>query len=405
MNPPRHVLAAAAAAALLLPAGSRAATFGDDVAFLRQHQQVIELTDATGQARVAVVPAWQGRIMTSTAGGSGGDSYGWVNRELIASGQTVPHINVFGGEDRFWLGPEGGQFSIFFAKGATFDLAHWFTPASVDTEPFEVVSQGPDRVLCRRAIRLSNYSGTPFELEVSRELRLLNAADTLATLGLKLPNGVAAVAFESANTIRNTGGQAWQKDRGLLSIWILGMFNASPGATVVVPYEAGPESARGPVVNDTYFGKVPAERLRVQDGRAFFRADANYRSKIGFSPRRAKSLLGSYDAASHTLTLVHFTLPVGATDYVNSMWQLQEHPFAGDVVNSYNDGPPQPGAKQLGRFFELETSSPALALQPAATATHIHQTIHLQGTEEQLDAIARAALGVGLEEIKHAFTK
>jgi hypothetical protein len=28
----------------------------------------------------------------------------------------VPHINVFGGEDRFWLGPEGGQFSIFFAK-------------------------------------------------------------------------------------------------------------------------------------------------------------------------------------------------------------------------------------------------------------------------------------------------
>ena len=235
MNPPRHVLAAAAAAALLLPAGSQAASFGDDVAFLRQHQPVIELTDATGQARVAVVPAWQGRIMTSTAGGSGGDSYGWVNRELIATGQTVPHINVFGGEDRFWLGPEGGQFSIFFAKGATFDLAHWFTPASIDTEPFEVVSHGTDRVLCRRTIRLSNYSGTPFELEVSRELRLMNASDTMAALGLKLPKGLAAVAFESANTIRNTGRQAWQKDSGLLSIWILGMFNASPAATVVVP--------------------------------------------------------------------------------------------------------------------------------------------------------------------------
>ena len=394
---------AAAVTSALVSLGSRAATFGDDVAFLRQHQQVIELTDASGQARVAVVPAWQGRIMTSTAGGAGGDSYGWVNRELIATGRTVPHINVFGGEDRFWLGPEGGQFSIFFAKGAAFDLAHWFTPAAIDTEPFEVVSQGPDRVLCRREIRLANYSGTPFELEVSRELRLLNAADTLATLGLSLPKGVAAVAFESANTVRNTGRQAWQKDSGLLSIWILGMFNASPVATVVVPYAAGPASALGPVVNDTYFGKVPADRLVVKDGRVFFRADANYRSKIGFPPRRAKSRLGSYDAASRTLTLVHFTLPAGATDYVNSMWQLQEHPFAGDVVNSYNDGPPQPGAKQMGRFFELETSSPALALAPGAAATHIHQTIHLQGPEAALDAIARAALGTGLEEITQAF--
>ena len=27
------------------------------------------------------------------------------------------HVNVFGGEDRFWLGPEGGQYSIFFVKG------------------------------------------------------------------------------------------------------------------------------------------------------------------------------------------------------------------------------------------------------------------------------------------------
>ena len=39
---------------------------------------------------------------------------GWLNREAIASGERKEHINVFGGEDRFWLGPEGGQFSIFF---------------------------------------------------------------------------------------------------------------------------------------------------------------------------------------------------------------------------------------------------------------------------------------------------
>ncbi len=54
------------------------------------------------------------------------------------------------------------------------------------------------------------------------------------------------------------------------------------------------------------------------------------------------------------LTLVHLTVPEGATDYVNSMWEIQEKPFAGDVVNSYNDGPASPGAKPLGPFYELE---------------------------------------------------
>ena len=68
--------------------------------------------------------------MTSTAGGDAGLSFGWINRELIASGKLLPHMNAFGGEDRFWMGPEGGQFSIFFAKGAKFEFADWFTPAA-----------------------------------------------------------------------------------------------------------------------------------------------------------------------------------------------------------------------------------------------------------------------------------
>src|SRR5882757_2555257 len=133
---PRHLLLLPVA--LALTTLTHAATFADDLAFLRKHTSVVLLADTAGQAQVAVAPAWQGRVMTSTAGGGTGTSYGWVNRDLIASGKFVPHINVFGGEDRFWLGPEGGQFSIFFAKDAKFDLEHWFTPAALDTEPFEV---------------------------------------------------------------------------------------------------------------------------------------------------------------------------------------------------------------------------------------------------------------------------
>jgi hypothetical protein len=374
-------------------------TFGDDVEFLRKHTVPIVLADKSGEAKVVVVPAWQGHIMTSTARGDQGTSFGWVNRDLIASGKFQQHINVFGGEDRFWLGPEGGQFSIFFAKGAGFDLEHWFTPAAIDTEAFEVVSQRKDRVLCRRQIQLTNYSGTRFELRVDREIRLVNATKALAKIGAVIPSGVKSVGVESVNTIKNTGQQAWQKDTGLLSIWILGMLNASPETTVVVPFEKGPTSERGAIVNDSYFGKVPSDRLVVKDGVLFFRADANYRSKIGIPPRRAKSVLGSYDAAQKTLTIVQFTLPKGVTDYVNSMWELQKEPFGGDAVNSYNDN------GKMGQFYELESSSPALALKPGASATHTHQTIHLQGGEKELDEIARAVLGVGLKEITSAFAK
>jgi hypothetical protein len=53
----------------------------------------------------------------------------------------------------------------------------------------------------------------------------------------------------------------------------------------------------------------------------------------------------------------------------------------------------------MGPFYELESSSPAAALAPGKTLEHIHRTIHLSGTEVDLDGIARATLGVSLEEI------
>ena len=85
------------------------------------------------------------------------------------------------------------------------------------------------------------------------------------------------------------------------------------------------------------------------------------------------------------------------------MWELQDEPYKGDVVNSYNDGPPEPGAKPLGPFYELETSSPAAALKPGGTISHVHRTFHLQGPEADLDPIVRATLGVTIDEIKSAF--
>lgn len=378
--------------------------FKDDLAFLKSHTNVVVLSGAGGQAQVAVNPDLQGRVMTSTAAGPEGLSFGWINREAIASGVNNPHMNAFGGEDRFWLGPEGGQFSIFFKNGDPFDLDHWWTPPAVNEGSFDIASQDAGRVDFRKVIHLVNYSGTGFDLEVNREVSLLGPAE-VAALGVPVPADVKMVAFGTDNAITNLGTNAWAKDTGLLSIWILGMFNPSAATTIVIPFKTGPESELGPAVNDAYFGKVPADRLVVKadQGVLFFSGDGKYRSKIGISPLRVKPFAGSYDAANKVLTLVHLTLPEGAADYVNSMWKIQANPFAGDVVNSYNDGPAAPGAKPLGPFYELETSSPAAALAPGGTMTHIHTTMHFTGPEKALDGIARKALGVGLDEIKKAF--
>ncbi|MFQ6035589.1 MAG: DUF6786 family protein [Sedimentisphaerales bacterium] len=377
-------------------------TFGDELAFLKKHTEVVVLSDASGNCQVAVSPELQGRVLTSSAEGMDGLSFGWLNHELIASGQIAQHINVYGGEDRFWIGPEGGQFSVFFKKGVPFDLEHWFTPAPIDTEPFELVSKTTNRAVLKKDMQLENYTGTIFNLRVDRQIRVLQQTEAAEALGVTPAKTVKMVAFESHNRITNTGTTAWEKETGLLSIWILGMFNPSPATTVVVPFQPGPEDELGPMVNDAYFGKVPADRLAIKEGVLYFSGDGQYRSKIGLSPQRAKSVLGSFDAVNRVLTIVQYNKPEAVVDYVNSMWQLQEQPYRGDVVNSYNDGPAEPGAKPLGPFYELETSSPAAALKPGETISHVHRTFHLQGPEADLNPVAKAILGVTTAEIKSA---
>jgi len=382
--------------------GMKNRTFGEDVEFLKKHTDVFTLSDETGESQVAVVPAYQGRIMTSTAEGAEGLSFGWLNYELISSGEIQKHINVFGGEDRIWFGPEGGQYSIFFAAGDPFDLEHWYTPAVIDTEPFESFCKEKDRATFEKRTKLTNMAGFTFEIEIERKIRLLDRGQVEDHLGVEVPEGVKVVGYQSENTLKNAGSEAWRKETGLLSIWILGMFNPSEGTTIVIPFEEGPEEQLGAKVNDTYFGKVPAERLIVKDDVLFFSGDGKCRSKIGLSPQRAKPIMGSYDSSNNVLTLVQYSKPEGVSDYVNSLWEMQEEPYRGDAVNSYNDGPPAPGKKPLGPFCELESSSPAAGLEAGESITHIHRTIHLQGPESLLGEVSVKTLGVSLKEVKAA---
>jgi len=377
-------------------APSSAKTFEEDVAFLSQHAKVVVLSSGSG-GRIAVSSQYQARVMTSAVG-EGKPSLGFINRKFIEAGQTGTAFDNYGGEDRFWLGPEGGQFGLYFPASKPFSFEFWQTPHAMQEGAWQARDESATSITYTHAFSVSNYEQRAFKVAVERKLTLLSAEQASQQLGLPLPPAVSWVGFSSQNKLTNTGTDPWQESSGLLSVWILGMFAPVPGTQVIVPFDA---AASGEIVNDRYFGKVPAERLQLnlQKGFLVFRADGQFRSKIGLGPARAKRALGSYSEPAHLLTLVLYTKPGGAMRYVNSMWERQTAPYAGDVINSYNDGPPAPGKPPLGGFYEIESSSPAATLAPGESLSHEHQTYHFSGPRADLEVLARQVLGVSLSDL------
>ncbi|MRI00139.1 hypothetical protein GH721_06270 [Kriegella sp. EG-1] len=364
--------------------------FGDDLKFLKEHQEVVLLKSNDDKSQVVVLPKLQGRVMTSTSNGLKGNSYGWMNYELLKSEKFEKHINPFGGEDRFWMGPEGGQYSIFFKKGTEFTFDNWQTPKELDTEIFEVVSQSESSVSFRKKIQLHNYFGYQFNLQVNRTVAIFNQEQIEEALGVDVTS-INSVGFQSVNEIVNTGATKWSKETGLLSIWILGMFNPSENTTVILPYKNTLE------LNTSYFGAIPPERLTITDDHVLFKGNGTKRFKMGLPPKNVMPFIGSYDAEKKVLTIVSYTFE-NDDNYVNSEWKIQDKPYAGDVINSYNDGPLENG-DQLGPFYELESSSGARELSPNETMKHLHKTFHFEGDQETLNKISRKLLNLELDDL------
>jgi len=369
-------------------------SFASDLDFLKANAEVVEL-GCTPQARVTVVPAYQGRVMTSTPGGPEGPSYGWLNRPFIAKGTDDPLFNNYGGEDRFWLGPEAGQFALFFANGQPFDVDHWNSPKAFTTGPFEVIDRDERSVAMTAEFDATNYAGTEFRCAVKRSISVLDGEQVAACLGTSVGDGMRMVAFESDNTLTNTGPNAWSPEGGMVCIWILGMMKGLPNGKTVIPLKTGDEAQLGPKAKMDYFGTLTPDRGFVGVDHVWFKVDALHRSKIGVGPAWAKNVFGSYDIDNEQLTIVQFTLPENAAElpYPNSAWEIQDDPFAGDPINSYND----PGTEDgQATFFELESSSPAARLDPGNCITHVHRTCHFEGQFDALNDLSMKVLGVDL---------
>jgi len=370
-------------------------TFGYDLDFLRKHDNLIVLKN--GSSQVIVSPKYQAKVFTSTARGLKGESFGWINYEEF-DGEIDNQFNAYGGENRFWLGPEGGKFSLFFKPGTKMTFANWKTPPPIDTESWQVFSQNGNSVVMEKMMSLLNYNNFTLQLKAQRSIRILKKKDIEKILNLQLEQDVNLVGFTTENIITNIGDVAWTKKTGTPCIWILDMFNPSDNTVIVIPYN---QNASGPVATTDYFGEIPPDRLKYDNGTLFFKADGKSRGKIGIPPPRAKQTAGSYDPDNQVLTITHFDIN-GEAVYMNQEWTTSKDPWEGDAVNAYNDGPLEDGS-QLGPFYELESVSSAAFLKPQEKMRHTHSVFHFTGSEENLNKISLQVLGVSIGKIKGVF--
>jgi hypothetical protein len=351
-------------------------SFEDDLRFLMSKDSVRVLR--SGNARVIVSPKYQAKVFTSTADGPDGMSFGWINYKAF-DGPADPHMNAYGGENRFWLGPEGNRFSLFFAPGDEMTFDNWVTPAAIDTEAWNVENENDKSVTLSKAISVTNYHGTQLSIRASRSVTILEASEIPSRLNITIPENIRSVGYTTTNEIVNAGDRAWTRETGAPCIWILDMFNPSPATAIILPFN---EHASGTIVTSDYFGQVPPARLRMMEHLVLFKADGKSRGKIGIPPGRARPLAGSFDADNNILTVVTFDAdPDGV--YLNQEWSTKKDAFSGDAVNAYNDGPLEDGS-QMGPFYELESVSPAAFLRPGENLVHRHNVFHFTGDRDAL---------------------
>ncbi|HEY8782346.1 MAG TPA: DUF6786 family protein [Mucilaginibacter sp.] len=373
-------------------------TFGYDLDFLKQKDSIIVLNSKDGGGQVIISPKYQAKVFTSTADGVNGKSFGWINYKTFAQKSLDPRMNAYGGEDRLWLGPEGGKFALFFKPGTKMVFDYWHTPVAFDFESWKLTSSTDKKASLSKSTRVLNYAGMVFVLNIVRDIEILEPADIKNMLGVNFDDKVKSVAFRTTNTIINTGAFAWDKQTGAPCLWNLDMFSPSAKTIIILPYN---QNTTGKVATTDYFGQISPDRVKYNNGILSFKADGKSRGKLGMPPNRAKTMAGSYDAQNNVLTIAQFDMDPKAT-YLNQEWRTDKDPFTGDAVNAYNDGPLANGT-QMGPFYEIESVSPAAFLKPNEALTHKHSVFHFTGDKSELNQIALKTLGISLQDIQAAF--
>lgn len=376
-------------------------TFGYDVNYLSQKDEIVVLSSRDKKSQVLVSPGYQGKVFTSTVDGMEGASLGYLNYDVLESETLNEHMNGYGGENRLWLGPEGGKFSIYFKPGVEQVYENWHTPAPIDTESWTVLSKSASEILMKKEMQLENYQGTKFNTDVRRSIKIVEPKDIPPLLDIEINENIKAVGYLTENSLTNLNSFEWTTETGTICIWMLDMYQPSPNSFTIIPFHEGTAEELGKIATTDYFGEIPAERLKIKDGVMFLKTDGKNRNKLGINALRTKAIAGNYDPDTRLLTITLFDVKKEGT-YLNQEWNPDKDPLIGDAMNAYNDGPLEDGSI-MGPFFEIESASPAAFLKPGESLTHQHNVFHFSGEEKYLDQLTISLMGVSIDELKKIF--
>lgn len=366
---------------------SRPDNFAEDITFLREFAQPAVLKDSTSKSAIAIIPAWQGRVITSSVE-ENGRSFGWLNYSTIENGKA-DEFSTYGGEDRFLLGPEPTPvIDTTVSENGDAVTKHATPPALPSTRTLQQVSSAKGITVLEGAIGIQSKNGNTLHTSVSRTISLLSRRDLHNYLGADIHRSMRAVGFHSDNIIINSGDHRWDTAYGTTSIRIRGVFPVTQASIAIIPLRPG-----GTVENSA---ALPKERFLIKNNIAFFRADGNLSAEIGVKQQSALNYVGLYDPEREVLTVVQFTLPRNPAFYLGETMEDNR----AEVLTIRNNGPENPYAR--GRFMEIQSASPAALLKPKGRMQHFHRTIHLQGSEKHLGEITKKLFGVTVKELKAA---
>lgn len=374
-------------------------TFGYDLSYLSKKDSLIVLTANNDNSQIIVSAKYQGKVFTSTADGPDGKSLGFVNYKALDSETIDEHMNGYGGENRLWLGPEGGKYSVYFEKGKKQIYENWHTPKPIDTEPWSIVNANQKKVTLTKEMAVTNYQGYNLQLNIERNIQIIESENAYSMLGINKNENIKLVAYTTDNKITNTGSFEWTQKTGTICIWMLDMFIPAPKAISIIPFNKGTEGEMGKVATTDYFGEIPEDRLKSKDSILYLRTDGKFRSKLGMNGKRTKAIAGNYDPDSQRLTIITYDVDKDAI-YLNQEWNPEKDPLSGDAMNAYNDGPLEDGSI-MGPFLELESVSPAAFLKPSESMTHKHTVYHFIGNKQDLNYITKKLFGVLIDEIEN----
>ncbi len=378
-------------------------TFGRDLSFFSKYG-IETLVLSNDNSFVAVSPALQARVMTSTYGGADGPSIGWINRVQLAFKNDPANRAQVGGEDRFWVGPQGGDFSLFFKGGAARTSENWQIPSFMSAEPWALVAKTQSRAKFEKTAEFENDKGAKFKIKAEREISVLSRKHVSDILGIEIPSQVEIAAFQSFNKLTNAGDKKWTPDSGLLNISVQSCFNANRKTYAFIPYRAGEPAKLGDIVRDNFLeasaSADTSERLTVDTDFIKYKVDGRRLGEIGVSPQRSEGIALSYDETNRILTVILYIKPAQLRSYLPSSWRRAADNFGGEAVSVFNNGAPAGSNAPAAAYYEISTYSPALSLEAGKSQFHLQRTFHFHGSEYDLGLISYKLAGISIGQLR-----